>query len=361
MKSSLYLVSFISIINLIASQAPYKNTQLFFQGTSAQRLKDLQAQKIDPVFCIFVSSNPTGSTETIKKIISLFCESLSIPSSFFDQTILPAAIKPISYVFEWVDKNEGAVNLQTEAENFVKNVTQLRRDFSKTIPVIIISAGRGGLIVNAATQSSSFSKVDAIIQLGTPIPSAPKTKLYPNPLKFSQFYNIQTDLPYIFQNPKIYTTADDQKAYPSLKDFKPINIHLIMNGKQFSFQKDIFSSVGKKNCMLLGSNLLAICKKASTYFSNYRSVWAEANIETMVVDNKEQTHVLMGILKNDSTKKPTQNELSRSALNQESYEKKYGNLKDGLKASDRKTLNTIYKAAKAAPKKSSQKLTSQTA
>ena len=361
MKYSIYLVSFITIINFFTSTTPYKNTQLFFQGTSAQRLKNLQAQKIDPIFCIFVSSNPNGSTKAIKEAINLFCESLAIPSDFFDQPISVATSKPICYAFEWIDKNEGIVNLQTETENFIKNITRLRRDFSKNIPVIIITTGRGGLLVNAATQSPSFTKVDVIIQLGTPIPSSAKTKLYPNPSKFSQFYNIQTDLPYIFQNPKIYTNTDDQKTYTPLKNFNPFNIHLIMNGKQFSFQKDVFCSTGKKNCTILGSNLLAICKKTSSYFSNYRSVWAEANIETIIIDNKEQSHILMGLLKNTGNKKPTKNELSRSALNQENYEKKYGNLKDGLKASDRKTLNTIYKSAKATPQKLLQKFTCQTA
>lgn len=346
----------ITLPQSISQPTRYKNTQLHFIGTSQERIKTEQ----DPILCILVAATDTQSSEALKKKYSQFSESLSVPSQFFSKTVPTKKTQPVCLQFQWTDKNEGTINLQNEAENFVTSLTRLRRDFPKTVPCVIISFGRGGLLVNAATQLSTFPKVDAVIEIGTPIPSLkPSTslpypqRLYPNPKKIAQFFNVQTRIPYVFQNPKIYTATDDQKNYSITKDLNPHTTYVIINGKQISLQKDLFGTASYAT--LLGANLFDICQKISMYYQNYRTTWT-------AIGKNQKPSVLAGILPTaDSTKQPTQKELARSAINQQAHETLYGPLKNGLAVSERQLLTNTYKTAKTNNRCRLQKFTRQTA
>ena len=342
MKKMICLASLLITTSITLSQGHYKQTSLFFLGTSSQQFEELQAQGIDLIFCIIVPSQTSALTPGTQKMYELFSKSLEVPSSFFTQGVPQINTKPICLLFDgWIDKNEGNNNLSNHAtDTFIPALSRIKRDF-KTARIIVITHGRGGLLVNAATRHNSCPKVDAIIELGTPIPIAKKAKnLYPNPSKCSQFFNIQTAMPYVFQNPTIHSADDDQKRYPVIKDFKPHTTRLIINGKQISLQKDVFTAPAKKNGSLLGSTLLLLCKKASSQFSNYRSTWAS-------IGAKQTKPVFMGILKTKTSVQPTKQELARTALNRQEYEKQsYGSLEKGLAVSEGAHYRNTYRTAK---------------
>ncbi len=325
MKKLIYLASLLTTTSITLSQSPYKQTQLFFLGASERQLEQLQRNGVDPIFCIIVPSQTTALTPGTQKMYELFSESLEVPSSFFKEGVPLVNSKPVCLFFDWVDGNEGNTNLSNQArEKFIPALMRLKRDFGKNSRYIIISHGRGSLLLNTATRLNSCPKVDAIIELGTPIPAT--QKFYPNPSKFTQFFNIQTAMPYIFKHPTIHGADNDQKKYPPIKDFKPYNIRLIVNGKQISLQKDVFSAPAKKNGSLLGSTLLLLCQKASSQFSNYRSTWAS-------IGTKQPQPVLMGLLKTQTSVQPTKQELARTAFNKQAYEQQPGrSLKKDLMA-----------------------------
>ncbi len=269
-----------------------------------------QQPTTDTTICIFVPSSIQPLTETDTNLYKTFFSNMIIPPSFFKLKSPAEGLKPFVFLYNWVDKSEGSTNIKNQSERFVTDLLQLKKQYPKHY-FLIISTGRGSVLVNAATQLATCkTTVDAIVQIGTPIYDG----MYPNPTKCSLFFNIYNDIPYNFKFPLNHAHLTIQNMYNPSKKFKPYNILLLVNNTHLSLQK-LFIPPAKNACLLIGAQLLYVCKEANTLFTNYRNVWGS------ISDKKPKTNLLMGTMQNKLpyTKSPTRNELALSGKNSDIY------------------------------------------
>ncbi len=326
-----------------------------------QELKIKTSQGKSPdVLCIFVPDQKAPRTETDWNLYQAFFSQLRVPANFFGASQPIDSLTPTVVVFDWVD-NEGPTNLKNSASAFVDALqSSLRKQISKAYSIVLIGAGRGGLLINMATNLPTFktalkTKTNnnsiTIINIGTPLPQqasstnksqpgahqASKIKrnlmneqLTPKPDSFAQFFNFYSNHAYTHTYPGNQTEPSSMKPYQSTKNFKPYNILLLINNQQPSFQKDVFLPQKQTTCELLGKNLLPLCQAAQAKYAKFdhSSLWGSINNK----DQQTPSNVMLG----EVIKKNTG---QLSGINSQNYDAFWGpgalskalNLSDGQK------------------------------
>lgn len=308
------------------------------------------------VLCIFVPDQKTKHYATDANpdwnLYQAFFSQLQIPTNFFGTNQPTDLLNPTVFVFDWVD-NEGPTNLKISASTFIEALqSSLKKQISKAYSIVLIGAGRGGLLINMATNLPTFktalkTKTNnnsiTIINIGTPLPQqASKTKrnlmneqLTPKPDSFAQFFNFYSNHAYTYTYPGNQPEPSSMKPYESTKKFKPYNILLLINNQQPSFQKDVFLPQKQTTCELLGKNLLPLCQAAQTNYGSidHSSLWGS------ISNQKTDSNLMLGVIKKNTGQQKL------SGTNSQNYDAIWGNgaLSKALNLAYGEFMRTKYK------------------
>ncbi len=294
--------------------------------------------------CILIPDQKSALTDTDLKLYQSFFSSLQIPKDFFGNTDPSEPTTPSAFVFDWID-NEASINLKNFANQFTEEFPSLKRKFSKAHS-IVITIGRGGQLLNIATHLPHFkTKIDTIIQIGTPLPEKNEKKekaitriqkseiLTPKSDTFSRFFHIYSKHAYNHRYLGNHAEQHTFRAYPSTADFNPYNILLLLNNQQVSFQKDVFLPKKETTCTFLGKNLLPLCQKTvALNIPKNGSAWGS------ISNSKLPSNLLVGLIKKSTGQK-------LSGTNSEQYDAIWGagSLANALNLTEGQILRSKYK------------------
>jgi hypothetical protein len=203
--------------------------------------------------------------------------SISVPASFFTATSPKANTAPVCVYFDWQDTSPSTNHMKEPAKQLAQGLDYLHSLGSKCI---VVSQGRGSLVLNRATQNLKKS-LAAVIQLGTPIPTDIKknSSVFPHPNKIDMFYTFYSEQPFLFSKPSLHPKYTHK--YPPITGLNENRALLLVNNKQPA-QKDMYSG-------LVGKNLLKLCYEMKKQYQVNRDLW------TSLSPMKKETDLMVGI------------------------------------------------------------------
>ena len=165
------------------------------------------ASKQPAAFYIFVntsSSLPLQNNAVYQTLLSFATTTPVIPAGFCRD--LNGSGPIISLYFNWQDK-VGFKNIRDFGTIFAKGIHELSTGYNA--PCIIVSLGRAGLLVNAASSlwnsPSPISPLPIVIQIGTPLPQ-PNSQfqdLMPNATTIQRLFHYYSQQPFITDQPTL--------------------------------------------------------------------------------------------------------------------------------------------------------------